>query len=320
VRSSASPVSAERSSSPLYALQLGLGVAGLAGCTIVLALGVRAVHVAPAAAHRVDVGGLRFTYPTMDAAAVLILALAALGAAVLLVATRSACRQLSAHRRLMRSLPLQGTLPGHPTVTLIDAATPMAFCAGWLQPRIYVSTAALEHLSDRELQAVLAHEQHHRALRDPLRLAISRALSQALFFLPILQPLHARYDDLAEQTADAAAVRALGGAAAPLATAMLAFGTTPTGDVVGISPGRVDSLTGRPPAWRLPWVLLAGGLVTLAGVVALAWRASGAASAQASLNLPIASSQPCLLVLALVPVIACLAGVLGRRSAARRLG
>ena len=38
-----------------------------------------------------------------------------------------------------------------------------------------------------------------------------------------------------------------------------------------------------------------------------------AASADASLNLPIASSQPCLLVLALVPVLACVAAAVARR-------
>lgn len=302
-------------SAPLYGLQVALGLVGLAGCSLALALGVRSVHVAPAAARRVDVGGLRFTYPTMDAAAVVVLALAVLGAAVLLVVVRSGWRQVTSHRRFVRTLPVTRPLAGHPMVAVIDATAPMAFCAGWLQPRIYVSTGALEHLSERELEAVLAHEQHHRAVRDPLRLAVSRALTQALFFLPVLQPLHARYGDVAEVSADAAAVRALEGATAPLASALLAFGTTPSGDVVGISPGRVDALLGQPPAWRLPWLLLVGGLLTLAAAIALAWRASGSASAQASLNLPIASSQPCVLVLALIPVIACLAGVLGRRAA-----
>jgi hypothetical protein len=253
----------------------------------------------------------------MDAAAVLVLALAVLGAAVLLVVVLSAWRQVAAHRRFVRALPATRPLRGHPTVSVIEAAAPMAFCAGWLRPRIYVSTGALEHLSERELEAVLAHEQHHRAVRDPLRLAVSRALTQALFFLPVLQPLHARYGDVAEVSADAAAVRALEGATAPLASALLAFGTTPSGDVVGISPGRVDALLGQPAAWRLPWLLLIGGLLTLAAAIALAWRASGTASAQASLNLPIASSQPCVLVLALIPVIACLAGALGRRAAVR---
>jgi Zn-dependent protease with chaperone function len=299
----------------LYRLQLGLGAAGLGACALVLAAGVSSVHVQPDAARRLDVAGVRLTYPAVNVAAVVLLALAALGAAVLIVTVRAAWRQFRGHQQLMRALPIAGPLAGHPTVLVLDAAAPLAFCAGWLRPRVYVSSAVLGRLSDSELRAVLAHEQHHGALRDPLRLAVSRVLCQALFFLPVLRPLHDRYADEAELSADAAALEATDGVAAPLASAMLAVGTTRAGDVVGISPERVDSLLGRPRAWRLPRMLLITALVTIAALVALAWRASAGASVQATLNLPIASSQPCVLVLALVPVLACLAAAVARRPA-----
>jgi beta-lactamase regulating signal transducer with metallopeptidase domain len=307
---------APRRGGRLYRLQLALGAAGLGACALGLAAGVSSVHVEPAAAHRLDVAGARLTYPAVNVAAVVVLALAALGAAVMVVTLRAAWRQVRAHRRLMGALPVAGTLPGHPTVRVIQAAAPMAFCAGWVRPRVHVSTAALERLSDRELRAVLAHEQHHGALRDPLRLAVSRVLCQALFFLPVLRSLHDRYTDVSELTADAAALEATDGATAPLASAMLAFGATRSGDVVGISPERVDALLGRPHAWQLPRTLLIAALVAIAVLVALVWRASGSASVQASLNLPIASSQPCVLVLALVPVLVCLAGAVGRPALA----
>jgi len=299
----------------LYRLQLTLGSAGLAGCALVLAVGVSSVHVQPAGAHRVDVAGVRFTYPAINLAAATVLALGVLGAAVLIVTLGAAWRQVRAHRRVVRALPVAGRLSDHPAVCVIEATAPMAFCAGWLRPRIYVSRGALARLSDSELRAVLAHEQHHRARRDPLRLAVSRVLCQALFFLPVLRPLHDRYGDVAELTADAAALEANDGATAPLASAMLVFAATDSGGVVGISPDRVDSLLGRSPSWRLPWMLLVAGLLTIAAVLALAWRASGSASVDATFNLPIVSSQPCLLVLALVPVVACLAGVLARTAA-----
>jgi len=310
-------VSADRGADPgrLYGLQVMVAGAGLAGCALVLAAAVSAVHVAPAAAHRLDVGGVRFTYPAVNAAAVVLLGLAALGTAVLFLSVHGTWRQLRAHRRLVRALPVAGPLPGHPTVCVVEVATPLAFCAGWMRPRIYVSTGTLERLSEGELRAVLAHEHHHRARRDPLRLAVGRVFSQALFFLPVLRPLHDRYGDVAELTADAAALEASGGAAGPLASAMLAVGATPAGGVVGISPERVDALLGRPPAWRLPWLLLIAALMTVAALVALVWRASGSASAETSLNLPIASSQPCLLVLALVPILICLTGAAIRGSA-----
>jgi hypothetical protein len=297
----------------LYRLQLGLGAAGLGACALVLAAGVSSVHVRPDAAHRLDVVGVGFTYPAVNAAAVVLLALAALGAAVLVVTVRAAWRQFRSHQRLVRALPVAGPLAEHPTVLVVDAAAPLAFCAGWLRPRVYVSTGVLGRLSDSELRAVLAHERHHGALRDPLRLAVGRVLCQALFFLPVLRPLHERYADVAELRADAAALEAVDGVTAPLASAMLAVATTGTGDIAGISPERVDSLLGRPRAWRLPRMLLIAALVTIAALVALAWRVSAGASVQATLNLPIASSQPCVLVLALVPVLACLAAAVTRR-------
>jgi peptidase M48-like protein len=288
----------------VFGLQLALGVAGLAACALAVAAGVSAVHVAPAAAHRLDLGGLRLTYPAVNAAAALLLAQAALGAAVLITAVRLAWRQVHGHRRLVRSLPVCGRLPGHPGVSLVEADAALAFCAGWLRPRIYVSTGAVQRLSPEELRAVLAHEHEHRALRDPLRLAVGRVLGQALFFLPALRPLGARYGDVAELRADRAAVAA--GGVAPLAAAMLSFSD-------GVAPERVDALLGREPEWRLPWLPLGLGLAALAVPTGLAWRGAGA-SVQATLNLPLVSAQPCVLVLALVPVLACLAGVIGRRA------
>jgi Zn-dependent protease with chaperone function len=292
-------------------LQFVLGAAGLGTAAVGVGAAARAVRVAPAAAHRFSVGGVHVTYPTLNLAAALLLALAVLGAVVLLVCAGALWRQARAQHRLLRHLPVAGPLPGHPGVWLVEAGAPLAFCAGWLRPRVFVSRAAVERLSSAELRAVLAHEHHHRAQRDPLRLAAGRMLCQALFFLPVLRPLHARGDDEAELRADAAAVTAAGGAA-PLAAAMLAFAAGPPG-TASIAPERVDSLLGHPPAWSPPRAALLAGLATLAALVALIWRASAGATLSATLALPIASSQPCVLVLALVPVVAVAAGVLLRR-------
>jgi hypothetical protein len=73
----------------VYRLQLALGAAGLGGAVLALGAGVSSVHVAPAAAHRLDVAGLRFTYPAVNVAAAVLLGLAVLGAAVLLVTARA---------------------------------------------------------------------------------------------------------------------------------------------------------------------------------------------------------------------------------------
>jgi hypothetical protein len=297
----------------VFPLQLTLGAAGVSGAAAALVVAASAVHVSREAAHRLDVAGVHLTYPALNAAAALLLAFAALGASVLVAALLAAWRQVRAHRRLLKLLVVERPLPGHEAVSVIAGGVPLAFCAGWVRPRIYVSSAAVERLSDEELQAVLAHEQEHRRMRDPLRLAIGRILCEALFFLPVLRPLHDRYGEVAELTADAAAVAAAGGSARPLAAAMLTFDAYTQGGGVGISPDRVDSLLGLPRAWQLPWALLVGALFTVALVLVVVWRASAGASIQATLNLPIATSQPCVLVLALIPVVACMAGVIARR-------
>ena len=82
---------------------------------------------------------------------------------------------------------------------------------GLLRPRVYVSTGALERLGEAELAAVVAHEAHHAARRDPLRILVARAIGDAYS----LGALPRREQALAELAADAAVVRSRG--AAPLA-------------------------------------------------------------------------------------------------------
>jgi hypothetical protein len=278
-----------------------------------MAAAVGSVHRESGSAPDIVIAGQRFTYPTVNVAAALLLALAAVGATVITIALRASWRQLRHYRRFVRGIRLLGPLPGHPGINVIDDPTPHAFCAGYLRPSIYVSTGALAILSDDELAAVLVHEDHHRTLRDPLRLASSRILSQALFFLPALPSLGDRYGDLAEERADAAAVRAAG-EAGPLASALLAFDAAAPAGAFGISPGRVDSLLGRPPGWRFPSSLVAGSLATLSVLTVLVWRASAVASAHATFNLPVLSSQPCMLFLALVPIVGCAVAVCRREA------
>lgn len=75
----------------------------------------------------------------------------------------------------------------------------------------------------------------------------------------------------------------------------------------GISPQRVDSLLGQPARWRLPIWLTAASLGAVSGLSLLICQASRTASAQATFNLPILSSQPCVLMSMLLPVLGWLA-------------
>jgi hypothetical protein len=298
----------------VFGLELALGLCGLLATGLAVGSAAGSVHRQSSGGHEILIGGQQFTYPTVNVAAAVLLALAALGLIVLATAARASWRQLSAYRRFVRGIPVVGPLPGSSGVTVIDDPNPQAFCAGYLRPNIYISSGALELLSEDELSAVLTHEEHHRAVRDPFRFAFAHVLSQALFFLPALRPLGDRYREIAEQRADEAAVRGSAGEKGPLAAALLAFDAAESPGAAGITSERVDSLLGAPKSWSVPSFLIAASLAVLSGIIVFAWRASEAASAGATFNLPVLSSQPCMLVLAMLPVLVCTAALASRRG------
>jgi len=234
--------------------------------------------------------------PSSGAASVAVLAVLALLAAVLLRGARAVVGLRSAQRRLWRELVVRaGEERGGVRFDRIAGDTPEAFCVGMVRPRIYVSDGAMAALDERELQAVLAHEEHHRRRRDPLRLAVGGVAAQAFFFLPALRRLHERYRAMAELAADEAAVRRTDASA--LASALLRFSPTGPSVAVGIAPERVDHLLGEPPRWDLPLLMLFGSLAALVSLVAFAAAATRAAG---TVNVPMVLMGSCgvLMVLA----------------------
>jgi Zn-dependent protease with chaperone function len=188
------------------------------------------------------------------------------------------------------------------TALVIDDGHPRAFCAGLLRPRVYVTTGALAILDERALEAVLTHERHHARRRDPLRLAASRILARALFFLPGLDELGRRREALSEISADESAINADPANRSALARAMLSFTNSPAADdSVGIDPDRVDHLMGESPSWRFPMFMFLVAVFVLALVAAVAVLAGQEAAGSASLAPPFLSAQPCVVVLALIP-------------------
>ena len=293
---------AARRASHLYRLALTVAAAGTVLTGLVVLDALRSVDVGTAHAGHVHILGLTLTAPAMNLAATVMLPLAALGVVSVLRGLRATVAQVLAQRRFLRALPVIGPLPAHPEVLVVRDRRAHAFCAGHLHPRVFISTATADALDPAELDAVLAHEARHRLRRDPLRIAAARALSDALFFLPVLRRLTDRYCALAELGADEAAV-ARTGDPAPLAAAMLHFGETADATVVGISPERVDHLLGARPAWRLPTALLAVAAISLAAVALLVWQLGRTALISTSLNPPLLSSQPCVVVLAGLPFV-----------------
>jgi bla regulator protein blaR1 len=297
----------------VFRLALALGFGGLSAATAAILTAAASVHHASAGAGHIMLGPARLTYPTANGAGILLLAVGAFGVVEIATVMRASWRQLQCYRGLRAALRRAKPLDRDPRVKVIPDSRPHAFCAGYLRPDVYISERAVELLTESELGAVLAHENHHRRLRDPLRLAAGRILSEALFFLPGLRPLHERYADLAELSADRAAVRASDGKRAPLASALLLFDENGPPGVTGVSPERVDSLLGEPTSWKIPVLLLAGSLAALAALGALVWSLSPAASAHATFNLPLLSSAPCVVVSGLLALAACL-GVARRRT------
>lgn len=255
-----------------------------------------------AVSHRIAILGETLSYPVANLAAVVVLGLALLGAVVLAITIASARRELSATRRLRRRL-----VAGRPSALndalVIDDPRPRVFCLGFLKPNVYVTTGALAILDEDALEAVLGHEREHARRRDPLRFAASRALARALFFLPGLAQLGGRLETLAEIRADVSATEARPANRSALARAMLSFTDSPAADdSVGIDPARVDHLLGDSPSWPFPTLVFLAAVSLLALLAAVAFLAGQEAVGSASLAPPFLSAQPCVAVLALIPV------------------
>jgi Zn-dependent protease with chaperone function len=104
-------------------------------------------------------------------------------------------------------------------VVLVDADDSFSFVYGVMTPRVAVSRGLLERATDDELRAVLEHERYHVRNIDPLKSALVRVLSEALFLVPALNPLRARYVASRELAADRRAIALCG--RRPLAGALL---------------------------------------------------------------------------------------------------
>lgn len=313
-------MSRERSAGRLYRLHLGVGALAVALIAGVTGSVVAAVDfglpspgsVAAACDHWLSAGG-----PGA------ILALTAFGLVLgsLALGLRSGFRQVAASRRFLSSLPITARtiVVDGARCRLVDAATPDAFCAGYLRPQVYVSRGAVETLSPVELRAVVTHELHHVRQRDPLRLVLVRSLADGLFFVPLLRRTSERYAALGELAADEAAVRRLG-TRAPLASALLQFSGPPAqpAPVVGIAPERVDHLMGDPDAgrWRLPPAQAGRSALVLIGLVGLL-AAVAHGLFVSNLDLPILLSAGCMIAMIGGPVVIAAATVLISRRALR---
>jgi Zn-dependent protease with chaperone function len=296
----------------IWALQVAVGAVALLTTLAALSVALTRIDFGLPSLGELAAACQRYALPQVRPVSVLVLAIGSVGLAVMFLTARAVIRQVRASRRFERDLRRLGPLPGAVRAHVIDQDYPHAFCIGLLRPRIYVSRTALEILGEDEREAVLAHEAHHARRRDPLRLLLSRALADGLFFLPALRRLTERYAALAELAADEAAAGARGGRPA-LASALLAFDEHASPVAVGIGRERVDHLLGQRPRWEVPTLLLVGAFATLAVLLAVTVRIAEI-TGHGTIALPALLAQACMLAMVGAPLVLGAIGILsGRR-------
>lgn len=109
------------------------------------------------------------------------------------------------------------------SLRVVNGLSAPAFTAGWIRPRIFISSRLTDVLNIDQLGAVIAHEAAHVRARDPLRLSGLRFLANTLFYMPALRRLVDDLADEAEVAADDAATRGSSSQRLVLASAILAL-------------------------------------------------------------------------------------------------
>ncbi|PXY25385.1 M56 family metallopeptidase [Prauserella muralis] len=203
---------------------------------------------------------------TIGAAAALVVLAGKLARALL-----SARTHTHQHARMARIVGHR--VPGQ-DVLVLDAPERLAYCVAGRPHAIVVTSAALDALGERQLDAVLSHERAHLAGRHHLLVAVTRGLAVILPRIELFTTGARQVAQLLEMCADDVAVRSHG--ARTVLEALLALsspGRLPAGALgatgVGV-PARVERLAAPPGAvrrWRSRLLLTAVAALLLAGPV-----------------------------------------------------
>ncbi|MFH1744699.1 MAG: M56 family metallopeptidase [bacterium] len=84
----------------------------------------------------------------------------------------------------------------------INDRNPVVFCFGLIKPKICISSAFVKKLNEKELMAVLLHEQYHIITHENIKIFIIKIIATVLFFVPGLKALSEEYFMLSELSAD----------------------------------------------------------------------------------------------------------------------
>jgi len=164
-------------------------------------------------------------------------------------------------------------------VHLCDDDRCFCCCAGFLFPRVIISTAMAQMLDEPQLTAVLAHEAAHVRRRDPARALAVRCAANALFYLPLVRHLSQRALIASELGADSVAANVAGQAA--LVRALLdilgrvrpALGTVTEMASLGALDSRIEALRTRAVPRSRPGalVVLTSSLMLIGLLLLGAW-------------------------------------------------
>ena len=95
------PANSRLSHRHVFTLALALGIGGLLLATAAVTTAIASVHHGSTDSRPVLVAGLHFTYPNLNFAAALLLALATTGATSIILGLRASWRQLGSYRSLV---------------------------------------------------------------------------------------------------------------------------------------------------------------------------------------------------------------------------
>lgn len=87
-------------------------------------------------------------------------------------------------------------------VILVNDKSLFSFCCGIFSPFIVVSAGLVKSLTNKELEAVLLHEESHLISRDPIKVLIGKTFSSMFFFLPLFVDLRKNIEAVNELLAD----------------------------------------------------------------------------------------------------------------------
>ncbi|MDQ0989272.1 M56 family metallopeptidase [Streptomyces sp. V3I7] len=196
---------------------------------------VRGNVFAPAPPAVVDAYALGATSPWAAATAVA-LACGGLWSGAMLVREVVRARRRRRLRRaelLVRAPKLPGEESGSDRLVVLEGERPDAWWLAGAAPRLVITTAALRRLQERQLDALLAHEQGHARARHDWLLHCSAALADGFPQVPVFAAFRDEMHRLVELAADDMASRRFGRLTTALALVELnegrgVFGPGPT--------------------------------------------------------------------------------------------